>query len=144
MRKYLLFLLLLGTISVTYAQRPTPPQYDKEQLQAARIAFITSRLDLKPEQAEKFWPIFNKYNESRESFMREMGALNDPKTTLSEEEAKSRLMARLVIQQKMIDEERKFIEDITKVITYNQTLKLNNIARDFSRQIYQRGRGGSH
>ena len=133
-------LFIAGT---AMAQRPTPPTYDKEQLQAARIAFITTRLDLKPEQAEKFWPLFNQYSESKESTMREIGRLSDSATDISEDEAKSRINKRFQLQQKLIDEERKFVEDISKVITYNQTLKLNNIARDFTRQIYQRGRGGS-
>jgi hypothetical protein len=142
MKKYTALLWLLFIAGTAFAQRPTPPPYDKEQLQAARIAFITSRLDLKPEQAEKFWPIFNQYSEGRENTMREIGRLSDTPTELSEEEAKSRINKRFQLQQKLIDEERKFVEEISKVITYNQTLKLNNIARDFTRQIYQRGRGG--
>lgn len=142
MKKYTALLWLLLLAGTAMAQRPTPPTYDREQLQAARIAFITTRLDLKPEQAEKFWPIFNKYSESKESTMREIGRLSDSATDISEDEAKSRINKRFQLQQKLIDEERKFVEDISKVITYNQTLKLNNIARDFTRQIYQRGRGG--
>lgn len=139
MKKYTALLWFLFIACTAMAQRPT---YDKEQLQAARIAFITSRLDLKPEQAEKFWPLFNRFSENKESIMREIGALSDSAIDLSEEEAKSRINNRFLLQQKLIDEERKFVEDISKVITYNQTLKLNNIARDFTRQIYQRGRGG--
>jgi hypothetical protein len=143
MKKYTLILFMLCFAVTAMAQRPAPTTYDKEQLQAARIAFITTRLDLKPEQAEKFWPVFNQYNESRESLLREIGGLSDTSTPLSEEEAKSRINKRFQLQQKLIDEERKFTEEISKVISYNQTLKLNNIARDFTRQIYQRGRGGS-
>ncbi len=139
MKKYTALLWFLFLAGTAMAQRPT---YDREQLQAARIAFITSRLDLKPEQAEKFWPLFNRFSENKESIMREIGALSDSAVDLSEEEAKSRINNRFLLQQKLIDEERKFVEDISKVITYNQTLKLNNIARDFTRQIYQRGRGG--
>jgi hypothetical protein len=30
-------------------------------LEAMKIAFITKRLDLTPEEAEKFWPIYNRY-----------------------------------------------------------------------------------
>ncbi len=56
-------LLFLGIGSNAFGQRPP---LDPEKLQAARIAFITTRIDLKPEQAEKFWPIFNQYHENRE------------------------------------------------------------------------------
>ena len=30
-------------------------------LEAMKIAFITKRLDLTPEEAERFWPIYNRY-----------------------------------------------------------------------------------
>lgn len=143
MKKYTLILWMLFLAGTALAQRTTSPAYDKEQLQAARIAFITTRLDLKPEQAEKFWPVYNVYNDGREKLLREIGSLSDANTPLSEDEAKSRINKRFQLQQKLIDDERKFVEEISKVITYNQTLKLNNIARDFTRQIYQRGRGGS-
>jgi hypothetical protein len=141
MKKYTLLLCLLLSAGMAFAQRPASQNYNREQLQAARIAIITSRLDLKPEQAEKFWPVFNEYSEKRETTMREIGRLSDPATTISEEEAKSRINKRFQLQQKLIDEERKFVEEISKVITFNQSLKLNSIARDFTRQIYQRGRG---
>ena len=33
------------------------------QLVALKIAYITKRLDLSPEEAQKFWPIYNQYTE---------------------------------------------------------------------------------
>jgi hypothetical protein len=33
------------------------------QLGALKIAYITKRLDLSPEEAQKFWPIYNQYAE---------------------------------------------------------------------------------
>ncbi|MBC6365268.1 Spy/CpxP family protein refolding chaperone [Algoriphagus sp. AK58] len=125
------------------AQRPTQ-NIDPEKLQAARIAFITSRIDLKPEQAEKFWPIFNQYTEQREATMKSMSGLNRGIESISEEEAKSRIQKRLQLQQKMLDDEKAFINEVSKVITSKQVLMLNNIARDFNRHIYQRQRGSTN
>src|SRR5450432_2919942 len=34
-----------------------------ERLPALKIAYITKRLDLSPEEAQKFWPIYNQYAE---------------------------------------------------------------------------------
>jgi Skp family chaperone for outer membrane proteins len=33
------------------------------RLEALKIAYITKRLDLSPEEAQKFWPIYNQYAE---------------------------------------------------------------------------------
>jgi hypothetical protein len=133
----LIFLLLAGTVM---AQRPNQ-NIDPEKLQAARIAFITSRIDLKPEQAERFWPIFNKYTEQREASMKSISQLNRGSEAISEEDAKTRIQKRLQLQQKLIDEEKAFVTEVSKVITSKQVLMLHDIARDFNRYIYQRQRG---
>src|SRR5437879_9747223 len=37
----------------------------KEKIKAARIGLITQRLGLTPEQAQKFWPIYNEFSQKR-------------------------------------------------------------------------------
>jgi hypothetical protein len=122
------------------AQRPS---IDPEKLQAARIAFITTRIDLKPEQAEKFWPIFNQYNDEREKTMRHLIDLGKGMETLDEEAAKVRIQKRFQYQTELLEKEKSFVKDVSKVLSSKQILMLNNIARDFNRQLYQRGRGGN-
>ena len=141
MKKYsLLAILFFLIIGKSLAQRPEP-NYDPEKLQAARVAFITSRLDLKPEQAEKFWPIFNQYTAIREKNMREISGLNRLREAeISEVDAKKRIEKKFELQRKMVDDEEKFVSEMSKVITYSQLLELNDIARDFTRQLYQRGK----
>jgi len=136
----LVFLLILG--GNAFGQRQGQ-QIDPERLQAARIAFITTRIDLKPEQAEKFWPIFNQFNEQREATMRQIGALNKGANEVSEEEAKSRIQQRFQLEEKLIKDEKAFVTEASKVLSSKQILLLNNIARDFARQLYQRQRGGN-
>jgi hypothetical protein len=141
MKKYilvsLLFFLAIGT---SVAQR-SEERYDREKLEAARVAFITTRLDLKPEQAQKFWPIYNVFNDSREKSLREMSELGRVKDIqLSEADAKSRITRKFEIERKMIVDEEKFVKDLSGVITYNQILQLNGLSREFTRHIYQRRR----
>ncbi len=141
MKKYILTLaILLLTLSLSFGQR-SGQRYDPEKLQAAKIAFITTRLDLTPNQAEKFWPIYNSYSENRNSVLKEMSALNQNRDAeLSESEAKKRVEQRFELQKRLITAEEKFVEAISKVISYNQILKLNGLNRDFTRQLYQRQR----
>lgn len=139
-KSYLIALIMFLSLgSAALAQRPA---IDQEKLQAARIAFITTRIDLKPEQAEKFWPIFNEYNEARETTMRQISQLGKDIESISEEEAKSRIQKRLQLQSELLKEEQAFVNDAAKVLSSKQILMLNNIARDFNRHLYQRGRDG--
>ncbi|OYX13815.1 MAG: hypothetical protein B7Z16_15240 [Algoriphagus sp. 32-45-6] len=139
---YLLALLLLTSISAN-AQRPGQ-KVDPERLQAARIAFITSRIELTSEQAEKFWPIFNKYTETREATMRQLGDLNRGTSEISEEEAKKRIQKRFELQEKLLVDEKTFVAEVSAVLNQKQILRLNSIARDFTRHIYQRQRGSGN
>lgn len=60
MKKFLLiFCLLLGVGMVSYSQ-------DNDgggRIQALKIAFLTKKLNLSPEEAQRFWPIYNKYED---------------------------------------------------------------------------------
>jgi Spy/CpxP family protein refolding chaperone len=55
----LLTMLVLFT-SAGFAQNP-----NQEKLTAYKIAFFTKRLNLTPGEAEKFWPLYNDYQNKR-------------------------------------------------------------------------------
>jgi hypothetical protein len=144
MKTYILtFAILLFATGISLAQRPSQ-RYDSEKLQAARIAFITSRLDLKPEQAEKFWPVYNQFNDNRETYLKEIRKLSDLRSgDISESDAKKRIEQRFELQRKILSEEENYTSNLSKIISYNQLLKLNGLARDFSRTVYQKQRGNN-
>jgi Spy/CpxP family protein refolding chaperone len=146
MKKITIIIFVLVFSLSGYAQ-DRDQEYDKEKLEAARIAYITNRLDLKPSQAEKFWPIFNQYQEDRKVLMEEMSTFN--KSCLQEtdnERAKEKIGKRFEIQQRLLDREKIFMNEIIEVITPLQAIKLNGVNRDFTRQVYRmqqgRERGG--
>lgn len=140
----LFFLLGAGDLLAQRSGRGEGEPLDPERLQAARIAFITARISLKADQAERFWPIFNTFTESREAHMRTIGDLGRGAETMTEEDAKSHLQQKLQLQQKLVDEEKTFVAAAAKVLTYRQLLLLQNVARDFNRQLYQRQRGAGN
>lgn len=145
--KKISLLILFFVFSLSVFSQNRDQEYDKEKLEAARIAYITNRLDLKPSQAEKFWPIFNQYQEDRKVLMEEMSTFN--KSCLQEtdnERAKEKIGKRFEIQQRILDREKIFMNEIIEVITPLQAIKLNGVNRDFTRQVYRmhqgRDRGG--
>ncbi len=144
LKLYLLLFCLLGAGNLL-AQRSGGGDggrpVDPERLQAARIAFITARISLKAEQAERFWPIFNSFTESREAHMKTIAELGRGVETMNEEDAKNRLMQKLQLMQKLVDEEKAFVASAGKILTFRQLLQLQNIAKDFNRYFYQRQRG---
>src|ERR1035437_4885758 len=54
-------------------QPPTPPSppsppdpMRKEKMESMKIAFLTQKLDLTPDEAQKFWPVYNEFQKKRE------------------------------------------------------------------------------
>jgi hypothetical protein len=66
-----LLLLAIFTFSDALAQNQ-----GREKLDAYRIAFFTKRLNLTPQEAEKFWPVYNEFQNKRNSIQTERMQLN--------------------------------------------------------------------
>ncbi len=56
MKRFLLLMSFTVSFLIGVAQ-------NGERLYALKIAYITKRLDLSPDEAQKFWPIYNQYSD---------------------------------------------------------------------------------
>jgi hypothetical protein len=48
--------------SILHAQ----PQHIKEKIRSQKIAYITSRINLTEQEAQKFWPVYNDFDRKKE------------------------------------------------------------------------------
>lgn len=73
--KHTLFLLFFTVFSTVMSMAQPPENRDnrqkREQIQAQKIAFIATQLSLSAEEAQKFWPIYNRYEEEIEALRHE-------------------------------------------------------------------------
>lgn len=119
------------------AQQEDKSKYDKEKLESAKVAFITQRLDLSPEQAEKFWPAYNQHSKKKRSLMKEIDRLVKEDEEITDERAAAVIERKFEIQQQILDSEKAFMKHIVKVISPVQAIKLDNVNKDFARHIYR-------
>src|SRR5687767_285682 len=59
-------IMLMIFQSFIMAQRPSAPlkQESRDRIEAQRIAFITQKLRLTPDESAKFWPVYNEYKDA--------------------------------------------------------------------------------
>jgi hypothetical protein len=70
MKKFLSVLVLIGWLTLPGTAQSRPQRPGGPGLQALKIAFITKRLNLTPQEAERFWPIYNQYTaEVRQAYV---------------------------------------------------------------------------
>lgn len=60
MKRTLTIALCLALALPALAQKPQPDNWEK-RIQSEKIAFLTAELDLSPEEAQAFWPVYNQY-----------------------------------------------------------------------------------
>ncbi len=58
-------LIIVTMLLVGHMGLRAQDQADMEKLTAYKIAFFTRKLDLKPSEAEKFWPVYNEYSSKK-------------------------------------------------------------------------------
>ena len=112
----LLVMLMLGFVSQAQSLKPDRDSRATEikKIQAMEMAFITKELNLSPDEAQKFWPVFNQYR-------------NDLKGMAGERKAGDHLEK----QQKMLDIRKKYREDFTKVMSHERANKVFGAEEEF-------------
>lgn len=61
MKKIISVLVILGWLISPGMAQMRQQQRQGQVVEAMKIAFITKRLELSPEEAERFWPVYNRY-----------------------------------------------------------------------------------
>jgi len=63
MKRLYISILFLFTVVCANAQTDPPVENQKMQnIEALKIAFISRQLELTPDEAQRFWPVYNQYS----------------------------------------------------------------------------------
>lgn len=138
-RNTLAFLLLtFGAITTADAQRRSEEEIKK--IQDARVAIITNRLNLTPEQSTGFWPVYNEYSQKRREIHRaQRKIINDKRAEgQNDEQVLSNLKEVQDLKQKELDLEKEYQNKFLKVITASQVIELYKAERTFNDMLIQR------
>ncbi len=136
---FALLLLFIGAVSTSAnAQRRSEEEIKK--IQDAKVAIITNRLNLTPEQSTGFWPMYNEYSQRRREIHRaQRKIINDKKAEGQNDEAVlGNLKEVQELRQKELDLEKEYQNKFLKVITASQVIELYKAERTFNDMLIQR------
>ncbi len=143
---YPIVFLLISTLSFSQGFKEK-----KEKVKALKVAYITEQLDLTKEEAQKFWPIYNAFDDKQAELRHEkMRAILDrfePGNVdkLSEKEASTLLTQMEAVEESLFTLRKKFIKDLQGVLSAKKIVKLKKAEEDFNRtllkQMKERRRG---
>lgn len=118
----------------------------KEQIKALKVAFITDELKLTSLEAEKFWPLFNAYDdkqqELRQQKMRSIMKRLDNETVdkMSEKDAANLLSQIENTEEELYQLHKKFDSNLKSVLPAVKIVKLKKAEEDFNRKLLKQYR----
>jgi hypothetical protein len=124
-----------------YAQNDKKVDEKREKIKAYKVSFLTTELELTSAEAEKFWPVYNAYDDKQYELRHDkmktyLSKLDDDKlNSMSEKEA-----ATLLCQIESTDKElyllrEKYISNLKKILSHKKILKLKKSEDDFNRKL---------
>ena len=108
-----------------------------------KIAFITNELSLTPDEATKFWPVFNAYEDKQRELKKDkiknyMDRIDSDK--LTEKEANSILLQMESTEDELFQLRKKFVSSLKGVLPAVKILKLKKAEEEFSKKLLQQYR----
>ena len=104
MKKIYLLLVLVSITGFVKAQEDSPLASEKKQqgIDALKVAFISKELELTPDEAQKFWPVYNQYaKELKTTLTHDNDALDRDEKVLNLRKSYKDQFSKVLGQQRM-------------------------------------------
>ena len=121
MKKYILIVtLLLGTISMAFAQNDQPGDdlTKQEKIKALYVAYVTQQLSLTPDEAQRFWPVHTQFEKELRGVKNDLPELNK--------------------QQAKLNIKKRYQENFNKIIGVNRCERFFRMDGEFKRKLVDR------
>lgn len=111
-------------------------QPKKDKIESLRIAYLTEKLDLTPDEAKGFWPVFNKFKDEMELVRKkdkDIVPSDDKISTLSDAEVDKIITEHVSLKEQQSALLKKYIPEFKKVLPSKKVLLLLKAEEDFKK-----------
>jgi hypothetical protein len=145
MKNYLIALFVLCSTALMAQQPPPgeePQRPGREHVEAMKVGFLTQRLNLTPEEAKVFWPVYNKYQDELEVLRKSRREnLVNAKTNfdeMSDKDVEKAVDSELGFRQNELDLLKKYHGQFKQALPMKKVAKLYRAEEDFKRELLDR------
>lgn len=121
------------------SQPAKAPGSKKQKMEAHKIAFLSHHLELTPEEAQKFWPVYNQYNneikELKQNFMNKSGEQKVKQEELTEKQIEDMIMKEMEFSQKKLDLKKQYHSKFKEVLPVRKLAKLYKVEKNFMKKM---------
>lgn len=145
----LLILIFLSSFSAMAQDDSDYKEDDKrrQRLEAYRVRFLTEKLDLTPDEAAKFWPVYNEYR-SKMYELQEAKRMAHPRgkgrsfekdlEQMTDEEVQKDLEASFKNERAMLDLRESYFKKFKEVLPIRKVALLFRAEIDFHKKLFQK------
>jgi hypothetical protein len=146
MKKIFIILVALSFTLPLFSQDNRMGEH-RDKIKALKVADITEKLDLSASEAEKFWPIYNAFENEQERLRSDaFKKRNDIDfESLSDSDAQIVLDEMMVRGKQRYELYNKFIMDLKQVLPAKKIILLKKVEEEFKRKMlkeFQKRRKG--
>ncbi|PXY45951.1 sensor of ECF-type sigma factor [Flavobacterium hydrophilum] len=133
--------ILLFLVSFSFYAQGEKTDEKREKIKAYKVSFLTTELELTSSEAEKFWPIYNAFDDKQYELRHEkmktyLRKLNDDNiSSVSEKEACTLLSQIESTDKELFVLKEKYMANLKKVLSAKKILKLKKSEDDFNRKL---------
>ena len=140
-KKYWLVLLLLGFFVLPgsgqiFDDEPMDSEA-RSKIQAARVAYITQRLGLTPDESQRFWALHNEFEAERDKIRGKYKPAR-PVESMSDQEAESFINRHFEMEQELLNLKRDYFQRFKKAVSPRKAALFNKADREFRLEILKR------
>lgn len=133
----LLFIVMFSLATTNFAQNA-----NRERMKLLKTSYITDALNLTLDEAELFWPVYNKHMNKIEGLKRqlEMGTQKSIQDfggieNISNENADTILKKNMQLEQDLYQTKVLLYKDLSKILSAKKILTLQRVEREFNRRL---------
>ncbi len=120
-------------------------QDGNDKIEAMKIAFITKRLQLTPEESQKFWPVYNQYEAEKKQIRQStIGTIKDLKEDgdFTNSEAEQAIAKYIEFKSKDLDLTKKYVTEFRKILPAVKVAKLVTAEDHFKKLLMKQAQQG--
>lgn len=124
---------------------PLKAQEGNEKIEALKIAFITKRLQLTTDEAQKFWPVYNQYEaEKKEIRESTIGTIKQLKEDgeFTNAEADQAIAKYIEFKSRDLDLTKKYVGEFRKILPSVKLAKLVTAEDHFKKMLMKQAQQG--
>lgn len=106
--------MFVWSAGLVLAQEEETSQNNGGKLKAYQIAFLTKKLNLTPDEAQRFWPVFNKYEDEIRT------------TRIQNKQAPE-----VEVEEKMLNIRKRYFEEFSKVLNRDRADRVFKADKEF-------------